>query len=333
MTGALLEVRALKKHYPVTGGLFRRTVGTVRAVDGISFDVQEGSTFGLAGESGCGKSTAARTILRLEEPTSGKVVFDGEDFTAKGPEELRLARTNMQMIFQDPYSSLNPRLTVEKIVSEPLRVHGIGTPAEQKERVRHLLDIVGLPVDAAERYPYEFSGGQRQRVGIARALAMRPKLIIADEPVSSLDVSIRAQILNLLRDLQERYGLTYIFIAHDLALVKNMSPEIGIMYLGRLVEAGPSDQVFTNPAHPYTQALMAAVPGAGIWRRGEECSSVVGSDARLAGDVPSPLNPPPGCPFHPRCFRAKPDCMEPGRSPLEVEVAPGHKVACNYPLE
>ena len=331
MKDALLEVRDLKKHYPVTGGLFRRTVGTVRAVDGISFDVEEGSTFGLAGESGCGKSTAARTILRLEEPTSGSIRFNGEDFSAKGPEELRLARTDMQMIFQDPYSSLNPRHTVAKIISEPLRVHNIGTHAEQKERVRHLLDVVGLPTDAAERYPYEFSGGQRQRVGIARALAMRPKLIIADEPVSSLDVSIRAQILNLLRKLQDQFGLTYIFIAHDLALVKNMSPQIGIMYLGHLVETGPSGQVFGSPAHPYTQALIAAVPGAGIWRRDKDRATAKPA-APLTGDVPSPLAPPPGCPFHPRCPRAKPDCMEPGRPPREVEVAPGHRVACNYPV-
>jgi oligopeptide/dipeptide ABC transporter ATP-binding protein len=332
MKDALPEVSDLRKHYPVTGGLFRRTVGTVRAVDGISFDVEEGSTLGLAGESGCGRSTAARTILRLEEPTSGTIRFNGEDFSAKEPEGLRRARTNMQMIFQDPYSSLNPRHTVAKIISEPLRVHNIGTHAEQKERVKHLLNVVGLPTDAAERYPYEFSGGQRQRVGIARALAMRPKLIIADEPVSSLDVSIRARILNLLRKLQDQFGLTCIFIAHDLALVKNMSPQIGIMYLGHLVETGPSGQVFGSPAHPYTQALIAAVPGAGICRRDRDRSTAKPA-APLTGDVPSPLAQPPGCPFHPRCPRAKPDCMEPGRPPRGVEVAPGHRVACNYPME
>lgn len=248
----LLEVRDLKVHFPITAGLYRKTIDSVRSVDGVSFALEPGKTFGLAGESGCGKSTLARAILRLEEPTEGKVFFDVVETTSMSDAQLTAVRTGMLMVFQGPYSSLNPRLNVERIVSEPLRVHKVGSAREQRERVAELLTTVGPPPDAAARYPHEFSGGQRQRVGVARALALRPKLIVADEPVSSLDVSIRAQILNLMRGLQDELGIAYVFIAHDLALVRNMSHNVGIMYLGHIVETAPSDELFLHPAHPYT---------------------------------------------------------------------------------
>ncbi|NLX44278.1 MAG: ATP-binding cassette domain-containing protein [Chloroflexi bacterium] len=326
----LLDVRDLKVHFPITSGLFRKVVGAVRAVDGVSFALEPGKTFGLAGESGCGKTTLARAILRLEEPTYGKVFFDGAEITSMSDAQLTAVRTGMQMVFQDPYSSLNPRLNVERIVSEPLRVHRVGTERERHERVAELLTTVGLPPDAAARHPHEFSGGQRQRIGIARALALRPKLIVADEPVSSLDVSIRAQILNLMRNLQDELGIAYVFIAHDLALVRNMSHKVGIMYLGHIVETASSDELFLHPAHPYTLALLAAVPGAETGGRARERARRF---APLEGDVPSPACPPSGCPFHPRCARATEECREAGVFPPRHELAPGHLVWCHHPLE
>ena len=316
----LLDVQDLAVHFPITAGLFRKTVGAVRAVDGVSFTLEAGKTYGLAGESGCGKSTLARAVLCLEEPIRGRVVFDGADITSMSDAQLTSVRTGMQMVFQDPYSSLNPRLNVERIVSEPLRVHKVGTERERRERVAELLTTVGLPPDAAARHPHEFSGGQRQRVGIARALALRPKLIVADEPVSSLDVSIRAQILNLMRDLQDELGIAYVFIAHDLALVRNMSHNVGIMYLGHIVETAASDELFLHPAHPYTLALLAAVPG-----RGRDAT------APLQGDVPSPACPPPGCPFLPRCVRGTDVFSVAGVFPPRHELAPGHVVWCHHP--
>jgi oligopeptide/dipeptide ABC transporter ATP-binding protein len=300
--GALLRVEELKKYYPVRGGVFGGKIGDVRAVDGVNLSVTEGETLGLVGESGCGKSTLGRTIMRLEDPTSGRVYFEGKDVAHAAKAELFALRRDIQMIFQDPYSSLNPRMTVGEIVREPLLVHKIGSKPQQIETVRALLETVGLTGEMLERYPHEFSGGQRQRIGLARALALNPKLVIADEPVSALDVSVRSQVLNLMVRLQRDRHLTYIFISHDLSVVEHVSDTIAIMYLGRIVEKGPADTIFAKPAHPYTRALIAAIPVPDPRQRHET--------APVKGEAPSPVNPPPGCPFHPRCPYAIPACSE-----------------------
>ena len=318
----LLEVRDLKVHFAVRRGLLQRTVGTVKAVDGISFDIAGGTTLGLVGESGCGKSTTGRALLRLVEPTSGSVRLGGKDLVKLGDRDLRRERRRMQMIFQDPYASLNPRMTILDIVAEPLGIHGlVKTSRERLDRVAKLLTTVGLDPAYMRRYPHEFSGGQRQRIGIARALALSPELIVADEPVSALDVSIQAQIVNLLDQLQKDLGLTYLFIAHDLAVVRHLSSEIAVMYLGRIVERASTEDLFARPAHPYTQALLSAIPipDPKIERTRKRLV--------LTGDVPSPLNPPSGCHFHTRC-RYKMDrcCTE---EPVLRELGEGHVVACH----
>jgi peptide/nickel transport system ATP-binding protein len=315
----LVEACDLRKDYRSGGGVFGRGARAVRAVDGVSLAIQPGETVGLVGESGCGKTTFGRLIMRLLEPTGGDVRFEGRSLLAVRPAELRALRRRMQMIFQDPYGSLNPRMRVATIVGEGLAIHRLGTRAERRARVEALLELVGLPPDAAARYPHEFSGGQRQRIGIARALALEPRLIVADEPVSSLDVSIQAQILNLLLELQQRFGLTYLFISHDLRVVRHLSRRVAVMYLGRIVENAPADRLYERPQHPYTEALLSAVPvpepGAGRRR-------IV-----LRGDVPSPIAPPPGCPFHPRCPKAFERCSS--ERPALREVAPGHLSACH----
>ncbi len=296
----LLVVEDLKKFYPVRGGVFAAKVGDVRAVDGVSLTVRAGETLGLVGESGCGKSTLGRTIMRLEEPTDGRVLFEGRDVANASKSELFQIRRDIQAIFQDPYSSLNPRMTIGEIVREPLEVHRIGTKAEQIEKVRALLETVGLTGEMLDRYPHEFSGGQRQRVGVARALALDPKLVIADEPVSALDVSVRSQILNLMTRLQRERNLAYVFISHDLSVVEHISDSIAIMYLGRIVESGPAETVFARPAHPYTRVLLSAIPIADPDQRR--------TAVPLQGEAPSPIEPPPGCPFHPRCAFAIDAC-------------------------
>ena len=319
MTELLLQVEDLKKHFPINGGVFGKRVGEVKAVDGVSFYVKKGETLGIVGESGCGKSTTGRLLLRLLEPTEGKVMFDNKDVTTLSKEELRKLRREMQMIFQDPFASLNPRHTVEKILEEPLIVHGIGNKVERKKRVREMLEVVGLSSYHAKRYPHQFSGGQRQRIGIARALMTNPKLIIADEPVSALDVSIQSQVLNLLEDLQKEYDLTYVFIAHDLGVVRHISDRVGVMYLGRLIELTESEKLYERPLHPYTQALLNAVPVPDPDFKREEIE--------ISGEIPSPSNPPQGCAFHTRCNQ----CMEICQTvrPEFKEVEPGHFVACH----
>ena len=320
--GPLLEVRDLRVHFPVRRGLFQRRVGTVRAVDGVSFEVRRGATLGLVGESGCGKSTAGRAILRLVEPTSGSVRLDGQELTGLDAADLRRARREMQMIFQDPYASLNPRMTVLDIIAEPLRTHDlVHAKSEAVAEAARLMETVGLAPAYMRRYPHEFSGGQRQRIGIARALALRPKLIIADEPVSALDVSIQAQIMNLLEDLQKDFGLTYVFVAHDLAVVRHLSTEIAVMYLGRIVERAGAEALFSGPLHPYTQALLSAIPVP---------DPIVERKRRrlpVHGEVPSPLDPPPGCHFHTRCPFVMDRCNT-DAPPLE-ERTPGRWVACH----
>jgi oligopeptide transport system ATP-binding protein len=315
----ILEVRNLVKHFPVTRGfILQKQVGAVRAVDDISFSIREGETLGLVGESGCGKTTAGRVILRLMEPTSGEVTFQGQAVFRLNREDLRRMRRDMQIIFQDPYSSLNPRMTVGDIIGEPLEIHRLARGREKVRRVQELLEIVGLSPYHVNRYPHEFSGGQRQRIGIARALAVNPKLVICDEPVSALDVSIQAQVINLLEELQKEFKLTYLFIAHDLSVVKHISDRIAVMYLGKIVELAPADELFQNPQHPYTEALLSAVPIPDPEIRRERII--------LPGDVPSPVNPPSGCRFHTRCMYAVGSCRT--EEPPFEEVLPRHWVAC-----
>jgi oligopeptide transport system ATP-binding protein len=323
--GNLLEVENLVKHFPIKSGiLIDREVGRVRAVDDVSFNVGRGETLGLVGESGCGKSTLCRTLLRLIEPTSGSMVFDGQELTDLGRGGLRAMRREMQMIFQDPYASLNPRKRVGQIVGDPLEQHNIASGEERKRRVQDLLERVGLNPEHYNRYPHEFSGGQRQRIGIARAVALNPKLIVADEPVSALDVSIQAQIINLLSDLQSEFNLTYLFVAHDLGVVRHVSDRIAVMYLGKIVEIGPADEVYTNPIHPYTRSQLSAIPIPDP-RANAQRKPVV-----LEGDVPSPANPPAACRFHTRCQYATEICSQ--DEPPLVDHGAGHWAACHHPL-
>ena len=318
-TQPLVKVENLKMHFPIKGGVLSKQIGEVKAVDGISFFINKGETLGLVGESGCGKSTTGRMLLRLLEPTEGNIYFEGEDITKLSTSEMRKKRREMQMVFQDPFASLNPRHTVEKILEEPLIVHGVKNKAERKKRVKELLEVVGLNSWHAKRYPHQFSGGQRQRIGIARALAVNPKLIIADEPVSALDVSIQSQVLNLLQDLQKEFDLTYLFIAHDLGVVRHISDRVGVMYLGHIVELADSEKLYDNPKHPYTQALLSAVPVPDVEHKKDRVI--------LQGDVPSPSNPPKGCPFHTRCPQAMEHCGT--VKPVLKEVAEGHYASCH----
>ncbi|MBX3013243.1 MAG: dipeptide ABC transporter ATP-binding protein [Caldilineaceae bacterium] len=316
----LLVVDDLKTYFPIRAGLLQRVVAQVKAVDGVSFKIREGETFGLVGESGCGKTTVGRTILRLQPATAGSVFFDGEDVFAKRGGDLKALRRNMQIVFQDPYSSLDPRVPVGETIAEGLEIHGVSNRRERQEVVLEMLDKVGLNPYHANRYPHEFSGGQRQRIGIARALALRPKFIICDEPVSALDVSIQSQILNLLRDLSQEFGLTYLFIAHNLSVVEHISDRVGVMYLGSLVEVANRQEIYHNPLHPYTQALLSAIP---MPKPGQKRQRIM-----LRGEIPSPINPPSGCRFHTRCPFAADICQQ-VVPPLE-EKAPGHWAACHF---
>jgi oligopeptide/dipeptide ABC transporter ATP-binding protein len=318
MAMPLVEVKDLVKHFPVKRGLFSRVVGAVRAVDGVSFSIENGRTLGLVGESGCGKTTVGRTLLRLLEPTSGEIRFNGEDLRSMPSGALRAMRRHLQIIFQDPYSSLNPRMTVGAIVEEGMTIHGLGSKSQRVEKVKALLAKVGLMPEHINRYPHEFSGGQRQRIGIARALAVEPRFIVCDEAVSALDVSIQAQIVNLLMDLKRELGLSYLFISHDLSVVEHISDEVAVMYLGEIVERAPTEELFRNPKHPYTQALLSAVPTPDPERKRQRIV--------LPGDVPSPMHPPSGCRFHPRCPKAMPECQV--RVPPEYAVGEGHTVRC-----
>ncbi len=315
----LLEVSGLKVHFPIRGGVLRRRTGTVRAVDGVDLHVARGETLALVGESGCGKTTTGKTILRLIEPSAGAIRFAGTDIATLSHGALAPYRRRMQIVFQDPYASLNPRMTVAGILSAPFDIHRIGDRADRADRIAALLALVGLPAEAARRYPHEFSGGQRQRIGIARALALEPELVVGDEPVSALDVSIQAQIINLMRDLQARLGLSYILISHNLAVVNHIADRVAVMYLGRIVETAPREQLFFDARHPYTQALLSAVPEA--VPGGKRQRTV------LQGDVPNPAHPPGGCVFHPRCPLAIPTCKH--EVPQSRDVAPGHSVACH----
>ena len=327
----LVAVHGLKKHFPIHRGVFSRVSGQVYAVDGVSFEIRRGETLGLVGESGCGKSTVGRTLLKLLEPTEGKIIVHGRDITGLDREQMLPYRRQMQMIYQDPYASLNPRMSAGEIVGEPLVIHGIGDAKERRERVAELFDRVGLRPELTSAYPHEFSGGQRQRIGIARALALNPELIVGDEPVSALDVSIQAQIINLLMDLQDEFKLSYLFVAHDLAVVEHISDRVAVMYLGRIVELTDKTSLFEMPLHPYTEALLAAVPIPKARAKGRK--RVI-----LTGDVPSPINPPSGCHFHTRCAYAMARCRS--EAPVLREVTPGHWAACHlhddgvrFPLE
>ena len=319
----LLEVQGLRKHFPIKGGLLGRTVARVHAVDGVSFTMRHGETLGLVGESGCGKSTLGRTMLRLYEPTAGSVRFDGVDLVTLTPAELRAKRRDMQIIFQDPFSSLNPRMSIGRVLAEPYLIHGLGTKKEIDGKVRRLLETVGLPAEAADRYPHEFSGGQRQRIGIARAISLNPKLIVADEPVSALDVSIQSQILNLLVDLRKQFKLSYLFVAHDLAVIEHISDTVAVMYLGKIVEYARSEDLYGKTSHPYTKALISAIPVPELGAKRER--------QVLKGDVPSPINPPSGCHFHPRCPLATDRCRTEAPELRDIG-SPGrpHLVSCHY---
>ncbi|WP_167159504.1 dipeptide ABC transporter ATP-binding protein [Streptomyces sp. MBT27] len=320
----LLKVSGLQKHFPIRSGLLKRQTGSVKAVDGIDFDVRSGETLGVVGESGCGKSTMGRLITRLLEPTGGSVEFEGRDITHLGVRGMRPMRRDVQMIFQDPYSSLNPRHTVGGIISAPFKLQGVNPEGGIKKEVQRLLEVVGLNPEHYNRYPHEFSGGQRQRIGIARALALNPKLVVADEPVSALDVSIQAQVVNLLDDLQQELGLTYVIIAHDLSVIRHVSDRIAVMYLGKIVELADRKSLYSAPMHPYTKALMSAVPVPDPKRRGVKSERIL-----LKGDVPSPISPPSGCRFHTRCWKATEVCKT--QEPVLVELKPGQRVACHHP--
>jgi oligopeptide transport system ATP-binding protein len=317
----ILDVREVTKHFPVLGGFMRREVARVHAVDRVSFSVERGQTLGLVGESGCGKSTLGKMLVRLIEPDSGAIRIEGQDFLALSADQLKAARARIQLIFQDPYASLNPRMSIGRILEEPFKLHGIGTTEERKRRVVQLLSQVGMAADAADRFPHEFSGGQRQRVGIARAIALEPRVVICDEPVSALDVSIQSQVLNLLRELQQRLGLTYIFISHDLAVVRYIADRVAVMYLGQIVEIADTAELYDNPRHPYTHALLQSLPLPDPRRRGRT--------APIEGDVPSPRNPPPGCRFHTRCPHVKDVCRKEEPQLLPISTKPQHLAACH----
>jgi oligopeptide transport system ATP-binding protein len=319
---ALVEIRDLKKYFPISGGLFKRQVGAVRAVDGVSFDIYKGHTLGLVGESGSGKSTIGRVLLQLDAATEGTVKFDNIELTSTKGEKLRKLRPRMQMVFQDPHASLNPRMTVASIIGEPLKEHNAGTRAERRERIEELLSLVGLEPSHANRYPHEFSGGQRQRIGIARAIALNPEFIVCDEPIAALDVSIQSQIVNLLVNLQAHLGLTYLFISHDLSMVRHIADRVAVLYLGRIMELSDSEELYTNPKHPYTRALLSAVPVPDPVVEAERKRVI------LAGDIPSPAHPPPGCPFNTRCPIAQDRCS--AEVPEWRELSSDHWVACHF---
>ncbi|XID92679.1 ABC transporter ATP-binding protein [Paenibacillaceae bacterium WGS1546] len=322
MKEPLVRIENLSKFFPVKKGMFRKKSNPVKAVNRLSLDLYEGETLAIVGESGCGKSTFGRTMLRLMEPTEGKVWYQGQDLFSLSGDRLRNMRRHMQIIFQDPFGSLNPRMRVQEIIAEPLVAHGLGNHKQRMERVQELMEVVGMNAEQMNRYPHEFSGGQRQRISIARALSLNPKLIVCDEAVSALDVSIQSQVLNLLQDLQSRYGLTYLFISHNLSVVRYLADRVGVMYLGKIVELGNGDDVYDSPAHPYTQALLSAIPEPHPENRRERII--------LQGDVPSPANPPSGCAFHVRCPYAQPECSR--QVPELREVRPGHWVSCHFHL-